>query len=742
MSALNGKLVPILPPTRVNAFKLPIPSREAMATTSETTAHPSPAASVAATPQRVVEVTDAERQIAFKKAGRHTALVRSLRVLLPLTALGAVGVYAAILGGGVIAASHGIRFERQEITQNDLKMINPNYRGQTKDGGQFEVRAREATVDLAMTGPIRVDAVEADLIDAKGVTTKVTGVRGIVDRAKSTVDLFDGVTLDATNGMSARMQTAHVNNKENRIIGKTGVVTTFPSGTVRSDHMDFLTKARKGNYTGNVIVDLKPPPAPPTGAQPKDKDQPKQAGLGLRTDSREPISVRAQRLDIDDTARRADFLGQVTAIQGDTKIDSETLHLDYEGPPAKDPKDDKAAPKKQDQIASLLDPAAQANGRVKRIQAHNNVVITAAPDRRITADVADFDVPADKAVLTGNVVMTQTNSIVRANRVEAQQKADTALLTGNVIVEQGPNKLQGQRLAIDRKKGEARLDSPAEGRTPAGRIQTTFVQQKPGDAAPKPKVEAKPETKAQRPNPFGGIKTDPNAPLDIDADVLDVFDQKKVAIFKGRVNARQGDMKLQTVELHAFYTGEGGLLADPTGTQRKPQATTTGEQKSGAQLTHVEARGGVAIEAKDGQTASGDKATFDVKANTMVIEGNVTLTQNKNVIQCARARMNMPTGIFECESERLAAQPQPAPGTAPGAAPVAVVPPAPGQQIRVVIFPKEFRDKQQEKEGAKKSPPANKDAPSAAPAAPGDAPRARPPRVAPDGGGAPVFRAP
>lgn len=675
--------------------------------------------------QRTLNVSDADRLKAFGTARRHTSLVSMLRYVLPLTMAALVGTYGVLLGGHLFFANSGLQFERQEITANDLKMINPNYRGQTKDGGQFEVRAREATVNLAMTGPITLDHVEADLVDAKGVTTKVTGLKGVVDRAKSTIDLTDGVTLDASNGMTARMQRAHINTKENRIVGAVGVTTAFPTGTVRADAMDFLTKARKGTYTGNVIVDLKPsePPAAPgaaPGATPEKEPGPKQNALGFGANSRDPITVRAERLDIDDGARRADFLGQVTAVQGETKIDAETLHLDYEGQPAKASNSPGA---KKDQIASLLDPG-QSTGRLRRMQAHNNVVITSAQDRRISANAADFDVLADKAVLTGNVFIEQGTSTIRATRLEAHQKADTALLTGNVLVEQGPNKLSGERLAIDRKKGEARLDSPAEAGKPAGRIQTTFVQQQavPGSSSARIKSAPKPDAKPERANPlagaFGGLKADTSAPLDVEADVLDLFDVKKVAVFKGSVTARQGEMHLKAAEMHAFYTGEGSLLADAA-PQRKSKPPLGTDAKPVTQLTRVEARNGVTIDAKDGQSASGDKATFDIKANTLVLEGNVTLTQGKNIINCERARMDLTSNVMRCEREQLVGtapiNPAPPIPGAPVQAPAAPIPTPSGQQMRMVIFPKDLREKQQARDAEKKAAPVTAPSEKAAP---------------------------
>ena len=63
---------------------------------------------------------------------------------------------------------------------------------------------------------------------------------------------------------------------------------------------------------------------------------------------------------------------------------------------------------------------------------------------------------------------------------------------------------------------------------------------------------------------FGSFKSDPNAPIEIEADTLDVLDASKKAVFTGNVWAKQGEMVVRTVELTAFYTGQSGLGLLPT----------------------------------------------------------------------------------------------------------------------------------------------------------------------------------
>ncbi len=58
---------------------------------------------------------------------------------------------------------------------------------------------------------------------------------------------------------------------------------------------------------------------------------------------------------------------------------------------------------------------------------------------------------------------------------------------------------------------------------------------------------------------LGSFKSDPNAPMEIEADTLDVHDASKRAVFNGNVWAQQGGMVIRTEELAAIYTGQSGL---------------------------------------------------------------------------------------------------------------------------------------------------------------------------------------
>ncbi len=65
---------------------------------------------------------------------------------------------------------------------------------------------------------------------------------------------------------------------------------------------------------------------------------------------------------------------------------------------------------------------------------------------------------------------------------------------------------------------------------------------------------------------------------------------------------------------------------------------------NGTKITRIYARGDVVINSDQDQTTTGDLADYDVPGQTVVVSGNVVLTQGKNVLKGDRLVINLTTG--------------------------------------------------------------------------------------------------
>ncbi|MEM8877741.1 MAG: LptA/OstA family protein [Pseudomonadota bacterium] len=109
-----------------------------------------------------------------------------------------------------------------------------------------------------------------------------------------------------------------------------------------------------------------------------------------------------------------------------------------------------------------------------------------------------------------------------------------------------------------------------------------------------------------------GLAVSSDLPVSIDADRLEVFDDQQMALFSGNVKLRQGEVSLQTSTLEVHYSG--------------------GAREQQGSITRLEAKGKVLVQSED-QTATGDRAVFDVATRTIRVLGSVVLSQGQNVIR-------------------------------------------------------------------------------------------------------------
>jgi lipopolysaccharide export system protein LptA len=611
-----------------------------------------------------------QRARAFAAAQRHSRLVSLLRILLPLAALATLAAYVLVVAVTVKLYNRHVKIPDIIIGPDDLTMKEPSYFDFTKDG-RYEVRAKRAVVALNQKAPIKLIDVSGDLTQTSGTVTKLKAKHGLFEQKKGELELFDGIEIDGTNGLMARLSRAMIYSKEGKIVSVDPVSATMPTGTIQAAAMTMLNKSRIAQFRGQVAVHLLPQQG---------------QGVGIGKDMRQPVDIRSEELDVDDNLKTAHFRGKVVALQGETMLQAPTLLVKYEGKAASGlASATQAAPGKE---------AGKDSAQVTFLWVRDGVEVTAGTDRRITSETADFDVAADTALFEGNVVATQEKNV-----------------------------LKGGRLTVDRKGGKTRLETPGDG----GRIAATFVQK---DAAPT--KQPKRQQVAEAVNDAVGLaafKADRNAPMNVDADTLDILDASNKAVFKGNVVAKQGDLVLRTADLTAFYTGQTGMgfssaTADNVAFKGKgpekgkgkiqDKALDKGPEKAPekaeekGEITRLEARHGVTMVSKD-QSASAKWADFDVKANTALLGGGVTVTRATNdplkpdVIVGERLKVDLTTGISQFENEGPALPPQPPVAKAPAisGSPVETSGATPAEKVQacapgrtcVLLYPSQVKDR-------------------------------------------------
>ena len=269
-----------------------------------------------------VPAADRARALAFRRARRHSLLVRMLRLALPIGAVAIVAYYALTLGVSWKLGPGRLNVGDVELTADDLTMKNPSYFGVTKDGGRYEVRAKKAVLEFNKDAPIKLIDIDGDLVQANNVVTNLKAKHGLLDNAKSELELFDGIEIEASNGLKARLSRAKVFSKEHRVVSKHPVEVVMPTGRVRGATMTMRTDTQGDDLRRRRR-------RAPQASTPAGGTTPVTPAFGR--DSRQPVDVTSEQLYVNDTAKTALFTGSVVAVQGDSTLKTPELHVAYEG---------------------------------------------------------------------------------------------------------------------------------------------------------------------------------------------------------------------------------------------------------------------------------------------------------------------------------------------------------------------------------------------------------------------------
>ena len=178
---------------------------------------------------------------------------------------------------------------------------------------------------------------------------------------------------------------------------------------------------------------------------------------GMGGDSKEPIKIDADKLDVLDKDNKAIFSGNVVAVQGETTVRCSTMTVFYEGR-GQNGAGKRTTPAPAPAPAAGAAPSSN-DGAIKRIECAGPVTVV-SKTQAATSDNAVFD---------------------RAN--------NKVIMTGNVALNDGPNITRGERLVYDTQTGIANVDTK-----PGGRVQGFFVPNSAEAGKEKPGAAAKPAT--------------------------------------------------------------------------------------------------------------------------------------------------------------------------------------------------------------------------------------------------------
>ena len=178
---------------------------------------------------------------------------------------------------------------------------------------------------------------------------------------------------------------------------------------------------------------------------------PPNALQGFSVNRELPVKIEAASLEVRDKSKIATFFGNVLLTQGDTTLKCKTLVVHYDDTPA--------TPAAQPKGMKAATPGPGGSQQIKRVEAKGDVVVS-QKDQTATGNNGVFDLKANTVTLTGNVIVTQGQNVLRGEKLVVD------LATGRTTVESGKGRVEGLFLPNSAKelratpKGEQPKEQP------------------------------------------------------------------------------------------------------------------------------------------------------------------------------------------------------------------------------------------------------------------------------------------
>ena len=286
-------------------------------------------------------VRDARREQEFRRARRHSVLVIGLKFILPLTAAGMLSLYIlpSFLKKSIDHGRGTATVRRVEVQSGSLVMIEPHVKGVNEKGEAYDFVAAKGTQAAKNAETMYLEIVRGKMTALDGKVTTLTAPDAIQNNKADQITFNNGAYVTRDGGMSATFKKATAYMKEQRLKSKTPVTVRLHESTINADAMTLHWGGQNAVFEGNVRTHIErqpaeAPPGEPAGhAASKTAAQTPVSGLsGLGGDnSKKPIDIESDRLEVDDKTHIAIFIGNVSATQGDYNLKAPRLEVYYEG---------------------------------------------------------------------------------------------------------------------------------------------------------------------------------------------------------------------------------------------------------------------------------------------------------------------------------------------------------------------------------------------------------------------------
>ena len=195
--------------------------------------------------------------------GFYSAMVRWLKILLPLVATGLLAMLFFVQGDDSFDG-RGLTFstEDQQDLDQGLRLSNPQLSGPTSTGGRYLFEASTVEPDAAQPSLMIAHDLSGKLERADGSNTVFSAARGVMDQSRGTVTLEDGFRLETSGGYRAEALWLEADLSKDVITARGPITAKGPLGEITAGGLEITNSGQEANrvitFTGGVRLIHRP----------------------------------------------------------------------------------------------------------------------------------------------------------------------------------------------------------------------------------------------------------------------------------------------------------------------------------------------------------------------------------------------------------------------------------------------------------------------------------------------------
>ncbi|MDD9909192.1 MAG: LPS export ABC transporter periplasmic protein LptC [Ahrensia sp.] len=194
----------------------------------------------------------------FRRARRHSLMVRMMRFALPTAALVSTAGFVAIAAVSFVPMSN-FSIGNASLQDGRLVMETPKMAGFDAQKRPYEVKANRAIQDLTKPEIIDLEVIDADLpMDAASYAT-LAADEGTYDSDAETLQLRGNIAIRGARGMDIDMISADIDVRGGSMVSGEPVKVVSENSKILADAVDVHNNGKRIVFRNNVRVTITQP---------------------------------------------------------------------------------------------------------------------------------------------------------------------------------------------------------------------------------------------------------------------------------------------------------------------------------------------------------------------------------------------------------------------------------------------------------------------------------------------------